>query len=105
MKISGVDAGDGPDGAGPSVTGKDGIKPSGSENELEKGDYPEPGEGVTGRPTAARALATPSRATAGGVPARGVMGDGRGSSGKFSGTMGDGRSGGGEPPHKGTSGQ
>lgn len=80
-----------------------GVKPSGSETGLEKGDYPDPGEGTTGRPTAARALATPSRATAGGVQAKGVMGDGRGASGKFCGTMGDGERG--EAPHKGVVGQ
>lgn len=92
----------GSEAAGHSDSGV-GVKPSGSETGLEKGDYPEPGEGTTGRPTAARGLATPSRASAGGVKARGVMGDGRGSSGKYSGTMGDGERG--EAPHKGVVGQ
>lgn len=88
----------GNDSAGHSDQGT-GIVPSSSETALEKGDYPDPGSGTTGRPTAARALATPSRATAGGVGAKGVMGDGRGSNGKFVGTMGDGERG--EPKCKG----
>lgn len=101
MKIAGVGDGDGPDGAGPSqdVTG---VKPSSSETSLEKGDYPEPGEGTTGRPTAARALGTPSRGSAGGVSAKGTMGDGRGASGKACGTMGSGERP--EAPHKGVVG-
>lgn len=90
------------EGGGTSDEGT-GVVPSSAETSLEKGDYPEPGSGTTGRPTAARALATPSRATAGGVQARGVMGDGRGSNGKFCGTMGDGERG--EAPHKGVVGQ
>lgn len=67
-----------------------GVAAASSETGLEKGDYPDPGEGVTGRPTAARGLATPSRASAGGVQAKNTMGDGRGANGKYCGTMGDG---------------
>lgn len=80
-----------------------GVKPSGHETALEEGDYPEPGEGVTGRPTAARGLSTPSRGNVGGVQAKGTMGDGRGESGKYVGTMGDGARG--EPKAKGCVGQ
>src|ERR1700735_1237589 len=83
------------EGAGHSDSGV-GVKPSSHETALEEGDYPEPGEGTTGRPTAARGLATPSRGNVGGVQARGTMGDGRGVSGKYTGTMGDGARGGGD---------
>lgn len=87
-----------------------GVKPSSTENELEKGDYPEPGEGTGGGGGHNhRILPTPSKEAAGPIGgsrgignAKGVIGDGRGSSGKYRGTMGDGAKG--EPKYKGTMG-
>jgi len=96
-------------GAGPSHTGQ-GVKPASSPNRLERGDFPEPGEGTSGGGgTNHRVLPPPSKEAAGPVGRRGtgniingVIGGGRGASNKFRGTMGDGASG--EPPYKGTMG-
>lgn len=93
------------EGAGTEHTGT-GVKAASSENRLEKGDYPEPGEGTSGGGgTNHRVLPTPSKEDAhsrGMQNARGVMGGGRGESGKFRGTMGGGEV---EPKAKGCIGQ
>lgn len=86
------------EGAGTANAGT-GVKPSGSENRLEKGDYPQPGEDTAGGGAHNhRILPTPSKEAAGPIGgrgvgnARGVISGGRGSSGKYRGTMGDGES-------------
>ena len=76
------------EGAGTSDAGT-GVTPSRSETDVEKGDYPAPGEGMK----RGAAGPIPSTASAGGIPAHGATGDGRGSSGKFKGTMGSGQKG------------
>jgi hypothetical protein len=90
------------EGAGPAGEYQ-GIKPSSSPNRLEKGDYPEPGDDTAGGGAHNhRILPPPSAEDAGGrgsANAKGVIGDGRGLSGKFCGTMGDGAKG--EPKGKG----
>lgn len=95
-------------GAGTATAGT-GVKPSSSENALEKGDYPAPGEDTSGGGGHNhRILPTPSKEAAGPIGGRGVgnaqgvIGDGRGASGKYRGTMGDGATG--EPKCKGTMG-
>jgi hypothetical protein len=96
-------------GAGTANAGT-GVKPSSSPNHLEHADYPEPGEQTAGGGGHNhRILPTPSKEAAGPIGDRsvgnasGVIGGGRGSSGKFRGTMGDG-AGPGEPKYKGTMG-
>jgi hypothetical protein len=73
-----------------STVSRPDYKPADSENSLEKGSYPSPGEGTEGGGgTNHRALPTPSKEGAGrGVnTGKGVMGEGRGSSGKFDRTI------------------
>lgn len=65
------------------------TKPSGGESSLERGTFPAPGadtEGGGAHP--ARVMPTPS--SSGMAGAKGVMGGGRGSSGKYSGVIGGG---------------
>jgi hypothetical protein len=90
-------------GAGTADAGV-GVKPSGHATSLEHGNYPEPGEGATGGGAHNhRGLPPPSADGAvggrGTEVAKGVIGGGRGLSGKFRGTMGDGQKG--EPKGKG----
>jgi hypothetical protein len=86
------------EGAGAANQGV-GVKPSGSPNELERGDYPEPGTDTAGGGAHNhRILPPPSKEAASGgrgtMNARGATGEGgRGASGKFRGTMGDGEKG------------
>jgi len=75
-----------------------GYKPGGAETTTEKANYPSVEEGNE----KGAAGPMPSTAKAQGVQAKGVLGDGRGSSGRFSGTMGSGAKG--EPKCKGTIG-
>lgn len=84
------------EGAGTANAGV-GVKPASGENRLEKGDFPEPGEDTAGGGGHNhRILPTPSKEASGPIGgrgvgnARGVIGGGRGSSGKYRGTMGDG---------------
>lgn len=70
--------------------------PGGSENSLEKGDFPSPGEEASGGgATNHRSLPTPSAEGAGrGVNSgKGVLGGGRGSKDMTSGTIGTGSAG------------
>lgn len=63
-------------------------KPASGENALERGSFPAPGEDTEGGGAhPARTMPTPSSSIAG---AKGVMGGGRGSSGKYSGVIGGG---------------
>ena len=84
------------EGAGTSDKGT-GYTP-GSENAIEKASYP----GVEQGNEKGAGGPMPSTAKAQGVAAKGIIGDGRGSSGRFSGTMGSGAKG--EPKSKGTIG-
>jgi hypothetical protein len=69
--------------------------PPGGENNLERGDFPAPGEQTTGGGGVNhRSEPAPSSSIAG---AKGVMGGGRGSSGKYDGCM----SGGDTTKHRG----
>src|SRR5437879_5181488 len=70
----------------------------GSETATEKGNYP----GVEQGNEKGAGGPMPSTAKSQGVAAKGIIGDGRGSSGRFSGTMGSGAKG--EPKSKGTIG-
>lgn len=93
-------------GAGPAEGGV-GVKPSSSANHLERAEYPEPGEETSGGGAHNhRSLPPPSKEAASGnrgiANVRGVIGDGRGASGKFRGTMGGGEV---EPKAKGVMGQ
>lgn len=95
------------EGAGKANEGV-GVKPSSSPTELERADYPEPGEGVSGGGgTNHRVLPTPSTEASGPIGRRGIgnakgfIGSGQNTSGKFRGTMGDGEV---EPKSKGTMG-
>lgn len=64
-------------------------KPASGENELERGDYPAPGQDAEGGGAhPARTMPTPSSSDMAG--AKGVMGGGRGSSGAYSGINGGG---------------
>lgn len=70
-------------------------KPAGSENSLERGSFPAPGEDTEGGGAhPARTMPTPSAGGGSGVSgvsgAKGVMGGGRGSSGKYDGVIGGG---------------
>lgn len=79
-------------------------KPAGAANSLEKGNFPAPGQQTSGGGGVNhRSEPTPSKESAGGrsgTQAKGVMGEGRGSSGKYAGVM----SGGDTTKHKGCMG-
>jgi hypothetical protein len=95
-------------GAGPIDSGV-GVKPSSTPNHLERAEYPEPGEETSGGGAHNhRSMPTPSKEGAAGHTggrgvsnAKGAMGDGRGTSGKYKGTTGSGEV---QPKYKGCMG-
>lgn len=95
------------EGAGSANEGV-GVKPSSSPNHLERADYPEPGEETSGGGGHNhRGLPPPSKESSGPIGGRGIgnargfIGSGQNTSGKYRGTMGDGEV---EPKSKGTMG-